>query len=355
MDAQRPPHLGFPVQVLGREGIKSHDARRWQSKPHLRTSLGYLRELFAYLDETDIRMYRMASGLAPYATHPDHAEFHGQVEACTEELAELGELARELGLRLSFHPSQYIVLNAPDEHLVSRSSADVEVQAAILEALGLDDEAVVVLHIGGVYGDREAARERFARRYETLSPVAQRRLVLENDDVRFGASDVLWLHERVGVRAVFDVHHHHCCNPAGMPGIEAARACLETWRGWAARPKVHFSSPRTDWGFRYGSCEEPNTPRWTAHAEFADPFGFIAFYRTIVDARPDVMLEAKAKDIALLQLRRDLARHAPDIATLFKPSSLRADQLNRGKRLGRALRPDPIIPEIEPKSDVKNL
>jgi hypothetical protein len=25
----RPAYLGFPVQVLGREGLKSHDARRW--------------------------------------------------------------------------------------------------------------------------------------------------------------------------------------------------------------------------------------------------------------------------------------------------------------------------------------
>ncbi len=62
---QRPPHLGFPVQILGRPGLKSHDARRWQSKPHLRVSLKYLAEVFAYLDEMDIKMYRMASGLAP--------------------------------------------------------------------------------------------------------------------------------------------------------------------------------------------------------------------------------------------------------------------------------------------------
>jgi UV DNA damage endonuclease len=79
----RPPRIGFPVQILGRPGLKSHDARRWQSNPHLRVSLQYLRQVFDYLDEMDIRMYRMASGLAPYATHPDHPEFHGQVEECS--------------------------------------------------------------------------------------------------------------------------------------------------------------------------------------------------------------------------------------------------------------------------------
>ncbi len=314
----RPPHIGFPVQVLGRSGLKSHDTRRWQSDPHLRVSLGYLREVFAYLDEQDIRMYRMASGLAPYATHPDLPQFHHQVEECAQELAELGHVARQHGLRLSFHPSQYIVLNAPDEARAAQSAADVETQAAILARLGLGDEAVVVLHVGGVYGDRVAARERFARRFEWLSPEAQRRLVLENDDGRFDVADVLWLHERIGVRAVFDVHHLHCFNPSAMGVSEAARACMDTWRGWAARPKVHFSSPRTDWGFRYGSEGKARAPNWRSHAEFVDPFAFIAFYRSLDDAAPDVMLEAKAKDVAVIQLRRALRRYAPDLAGRFE-------------------------------------
>jgi UV DNA damage endonuclease len=313
----RPAYLGFPVQVLGRVGLRSHDARRWQSEPHLRVSLSYLRDLFAYLDETAIRLYRMASGLAPYATHPDHPQFHGQVDECSDELAELGVEARRLGLRLSFHPSQFIVLNAPDEDLAARSAADIEVQAAILEAMGLDDEAVVVLHIGGVYGDRESARERFVRCYEQLSPVAQRRLVLENDDGRFDVADVLWLHERIGIRAVFDVHHHHCYNPHNLNTVEAARLCLATWQGWGARPKVHFSSPRTDWGFRYGSEARAGPPRWSSHAEFVDPFAFVTFYRAIADGAPDVILEAKAKDVAVQQLRRDLVNYALDVAGLF--------------------------------------
>lgn len=319
----RPAYLGFAVKVLGREGLKSHDTRRWQSGPHLRVSLERLREVFAYLDETDIRLYRISSDLAPYATHPDHPEFHGQVDECAGELAGLGAEARRLGLRLSFHPSQYIVLNSPDDEIVERSAADVEVQAAILEAMGLGDEAVVVLHIGGVYGELEAARERFADNFERLSPIARRRLVVENDDGRFGVEDVLWLHERIGVRAVFDVHHHHCHNTRGLDAAEAARACLATWQGCDARPKVHFSSPRTDWGFRYGSEEKARSPKWSSHAEFADPFAFIAFYRQVAnlppDVAPDVVLEAKAKDVAVLQLRQDLADYAPDLASVFRP------------------------------------
>lgn len=324
---ERSPYLGFPVQVLGRDGVKSHDGRRWTSDPHLSLSLSYLRVLFAYLSETDIRLYRMASGLAPYATHPEMPRFHGQVAECADELADVGAEAQRTGLRLSFHPSQFIVLNALDDDLAARSRADIEVQAAILEAMSLGDEAVIVLHVGGVYGDRQAALERFARRYGELSPVARRRLVLEHDDARFGVADALWLHRRLGLRVVFDAHHFHCHNPDGLDMLEAAHACLATWEGWDARPKIHFSSPRTDWGFRHGSGEKGRRPDWKAHAEFVDPFAFVAFYRALLGSgrwgrlelarMPDVLLEAKAKDIAVTQLRQDLVRYAPDLAAVF--------------------------------------
>ena len=59
-------------------------------------------------------MYRMATALAPYASHPDLPQFHRQVEECAEQLERVGELARALGVRLSSHPGQYTVLNSED-------------------------------------------------------------------------------------------------------------------------------------------------------------------------------------------------------------------------------------------------
>ncbi|NIM94979.1 MAG: UV DNA damage repair endonuclease UvsE [Anaerolineales bacterium] len=311
------PTIGFPVQILGDPSLKSHDTRRWSSDPHLRVSLQYLREIFQYLDQNDIHMYRLSSNLAPYATHPDHPQFHHQVEECRDELAEVGSMAKAQGLRLSFHPGQFIVLNSPEEDLAKRSVADLEIQASILDAMGLGDDAVVVLHVGGLYGDREAALERFALRYDALPSFVQRRLVLENDDARFSATDLLRLHEMIQVALVFDLHHHRCYNPEGLSEEEAASAFLETWSERRSRPKLHFSSPRTDWGYRYGSKDDSRAPVWTSHAEFADPFSFIEFYRKIMDPAPDVMLEAKAKDLAVLQLRKDIGRYAPDLDRLF--------------------------------------
>jgi len=107
--------LGFAVKVLGEGGMPSHDSRRWQSKPHLRVSLDYVRAIFGYLKRVDLDMYRMSGSLAPYATHPDMPQFRAQVEECLDELADLGALALERGLRLSTHPGQYVVLNSKDE------------------------------------------------------------------------------------------------------------------------------------------------------------------------------------------------------------------------------------------------
>lgn len=97
--------LGFAVKVLGKEGLKSNDSRRWQSDPRLSVSIGYLHRIFDYLQESGITMYRISSEIAPYITHPDFPQFHRQLDECEEELACLGLRARELGLRLSMHPS----------------------------------------------------------------------------------------------------------------------------------------------------------------------------------------------------------------------------------------------------------
>ena len=313
--------LGFPVKVLGQAGLKEHDSRRWQNGPHLSVSLAYLRDIFEYLRRERIGMYRISSDLAPYLTHPELTQFHGQIEECAAELAAVGDLAREIGLRLSFHPSQYVVLNTPDEALVVRSALDVTTQAELLERMGLDDEAVVVLHVGGVYEGRERARERFVVAFERLPEPARRRLALENDDTRFGVADTLWIHQRTGVRLIFDNLHHHNFNPDGQPLREALAACLATWPA-GVRPKVHFSSPRTE--MRIAEQQDPETgrrvqrlqaPVWTRHSDYIHPFEFIAFLRETADLPPfDIMLEAKAKDLALLRLREDLQRYAPDLA-----------------------------------------
>lgn len=321
--------LGFAVKPLGRPELKSHDSRRWQNNPHLSVSLAYLRDILGYLSQAAIGMYRLSSDLAPYVTHPELPQFHGQIQACTAELAEVGRLARATEIRLSFHPGQHVVLNAGDPALAGRSAAEVTALALMLDGMGLGPEAVVVTHVGGVYEDGAAARERFVQAFHRLPPAARCRLALENDDTRFGVADLLWVHERTGIPLVFDYLHHRLHNPDGRSVRAALAACLATWPA-GVRPKVHFSSPRTEWRVE----ENPAAPsprlrqsRWMHHSDYVNPFEFIDFVRSAAGLPPfDVMLEARGRDLALLQLRQDLARYAPDLAAALEPPRAAAEK-----------------------------
>lgn len=349
-----PLRLGFPVKVMGRPDLKSHDTRRWQAGPHLKTSLEHVDAILDYLARERLEMYRLSSDLAPYATHPDMPQFHDMVRESDTELAALGAKARRLGIRLSFHPSQYVLLNSPDDALTAKSIWDLSSQAEMLDRMGLDDEAVMVTHVGGVYDDHQASRARWIAGWERCPEHVRRRLVLENDDLRFSAADALWIHERTGVRLIFDYQHFWCLNPEKLDMRETLERFLATWPA-GVRPKIHFSSPRTEMrevkqkitakqrasgrtvkkgeivkapvkaAARVKTVLRP--PVWTGHADFTNPFEFATFMRMADSLVFDVMMEGKAKDVSLLKLRPDLLRYAPDVAARFGITAADADAL----------------------------
>jgi UV DNA damage endonuclease len=318
--------FGFVVKPLGRPDLRSHDSRRWQNEPHLSVSLAYVRDIFSYLTASGITMYRLSSSLAPYATHSGLPQFAGQLVECRDELAHLGEIARAACLRLSIHVGQYTSLSATEPEIIARSIAELTLQARLLDAMGLGPEAVVVTHLGGVYGDPVTARDRFIRCFHALPPHVQARLALENDDSRGSVSDALDIHRRTGIRLVFDYLHHRLLNPDRLSVRHALTECLASWPA-EQEPKIHFSSPRTEW-----LAEEPADPtapprlrktRWSRHSDYVNPFEFVDFLRAAEGLRPfDVMLEARARDLALLQLRRDVTDFAPDLADRCTPTTL---------------------------------
>jgi UV DNA damage endonuclease len=310
--------VGFAVKVLGRGGLPSHDTRRWQSEPHLRVSLGYLERIFDYLDEVGIRMYRMASSLAPYASHPEMPQFRRQVDDCVEDLQRLGARARTMDLRLSMHPGQYTVLNSESDHVVRAAVVELEVHAEILDAMELGPESVIVLHVGGAAGGRDAALGRFEAGFGNLSERSQARLVIENDDRTFALGDVLELARRIDRPVVWDVLHHYCNDPEAVSDRDALKLALTTWPE-GVRPKIHFSSPRsavTEARLVRGrkAVKSVVMPPERAHADLVDPIAYANFLESAGSNVQlfDVMLEAKAKDLALLRLREQLGRR--DIA-----------------------------------------
>jgi UV DNA damage endonuclease len=136
--------------------------------------------------------------------------------------------------------------------------------------------------------------------------------VIENDDRSFALRQVLELHRRIGVSVVWDILHHHCNDPDGIPDREALELALATWNK-RGQPKVHYSSPKTaveERKVRKGRRVERSIvlPQLRAHADMVDPIAFESFVmETAAGLDFDVMLEAKAKDLALLRLRKQLA------------------------------------------------
>ena len=311
--------LGVAVRILGKAGLRARDGRRAEHAPHLSISLLLVREVLAYLAEQRIGCYRLADDLAPYLTDERRPEFARQIDECGDLLAETGALACQHGIRLSMHLPMHVTLAAPDAAVAARSAADVIARARLLDALGAGPEAVLVLHVGGAHGDGAAARFRFAARYERLPECARRRVALEPDENSFDLPDLLRLHQATGAPVVLDILHHQINNRSRIPLGEALGLALATWpRG--VRPKIHFSTQRTEAHIlpdRSGRIRQVLAPQAGQHADYVNPFEFASM---IANTRGlpsfDIMLEAKAADLALLRLREDLRRYAPEVAAL---------------------------------------
>jgi UV DNA damage endonuclease len=311
--------LGVATRILGRDGLRARDGRRAERAPHLSVSLLLVREVLLYLAEQRIACYRLADDLAPYLADPRRPEFARQVEECAGLLGETGALARERGIRLTMHAPLHIALAAPDEDTAARSASTVIALARLLDALGLGPEGVLVLHVGGAHGDRAAALFRFAARYERLPEFARRRLAVEHDEECFDLADLLRLHQLTGAPVVFDALHHQINDRQRILPGPALGLALATWpRG--ARPKIHFSTQRTEAHLlpaRYGAARQVRAPLLGQHADYVNTFELAALI-TAARGLPefDIMLEAKAADLALLRLRDDLRRVAPEIAAI---------------------------------------
>ena len=98
---------------------------------------------------------------------------------------------------------------------------------------------------GGRRGGRRPTR--FEAGFGRLSEAARRRLVIENDDRTYSLADVLPLARRLGVPVVWDILHHHCHDPEGIPDREALELALATWpRRCAPEDPLLLSAPRHD-------------------------------------------------------------------------------------------------------------
>jgi UV DNA damage endonuclease len=253
-----------------------------------------LADAIAWCSEHGIGAFRVLSGLLPLYTHPDVgwrlADATGR--GVREALEAAGEAGRRAGVRLSFHPDQFVVPGSLTRATVTASLRELEYMAEVGTLIGAEQ---MTIHGGGAQGGKQAALERLASGLAELSPRARNLVVLENDDRVYTVEDLLPICERLAIPLVYDVHHHRC-NPDRLGVERATELAAATWRG--REPWVHLSSPAAGW--------RASDPR--PHAEYIEPRDVPAYW---LDRTLTIDVEAKAKERAVLALARWLGGRDP--------------------------------------------
>jgi UV DNA damage endonuclease len=242
----------------------------------------------------EIELYRFSSSIVPLATHPEiRWDFYSPFQ---NEWAEIGELVKKKGLRVSFHPNQFTLFTSPKKSITENAVVDMEYHYRMLEVMGLADSGLINIHIGGAYGDKEKTIEQFYENLETLPVRIKKVMTLENDDKTYNAEETLHVCERVGVPFVFD-YHHHIANPCDAELGDLLPVMFRTWEDRGIQPKIHISSPKSEKEFR-------------AHADFVSVDFMMPCLKLLAEFGQDIdfMIEAKAKDQALLKLVDDLSK-----------------------------------------------
>ncbi|WP_010245488.1 UV DNA damage repair endonuclease UvsE [Acetivibrio cellulolyticus] len=278
------------VTVKTFSSLASKEAKLHRLRKITRDNLNNTLRILRYNKASNISVYRFTSKLVPLATHPLIEEWN-YIEDFKEEFIEIGDFVKENDLRISAHPDHYTLINSPSEKVLEDSIRDLDYHVKLYEAMGLADyKYKLVMHIGGVYKDKELSIERFKENFIKLPDRIRKRLILENDDKVYTAMDVLGICKDLKVPMVLDVHHHNCANN-GEALEDMLHDIFKTWNGEYFAPKIHFSSPKTLKEFR-------------SHADDIEPKEFEKFLKTAKKAEMDfdVMIEAKNKDNALFNL-----------------------------------------------------
>ena len=262
-------------------------------------NLACLRRLLEWNVAHGLLFFRIGSGIVPFGSHEINT-FPWQTHFAAAFRA-LGDYIRATGLRVSFHPDQFVVLNSPSPSIVRRSVAELVYQGSVLDLMGLDGTAKLQIHVGGLYGDRELAIGRFAAVHATLPAAVRARVVVENDDRLFSLRDCLRLHALTNVPILFDNFHHECLNH-GESMRAALRSAVATWH--PARdgvPMMDYSSQAE--GARKGK-----------HTDDLVDEQFRGFLADLHGLDVDLMLEIKNKEASALRavaILRELGLSAP--------------------------------------------
>ena len=284
------PPKGVQRRTTGRSMIK----RTFESKGMdyvSEISLKNARDLhyiIAWNIENNYKFFRIGSDLFPWASEYKISELK-DIEQIKHWLHSAGVMAKTHGIRLTSHPGPFNVLVSPHQHVVEKCVVDLSIHGELFDMIGLSRTPYnkINIHLGGAYGDKESAMDRFCKNFELLPESVSSRLTVENDDKEsmYSVKDLYYgIYNRIGVPIVFDYHHHRFCD-GGLSEQEALELAISTWPE-GITPATHYSESRST-----EQLDESIRPQ--AHSDYV--YDYIDTYGNDID----IMVEAKKKELAV--------------------------------------------------------
>lgn len=249
-----------------------------------------LLRLLEYNVQNSIYFMRVSSDLFPFASHEKYAY---SIDFADEILLKIGNYAKLHKIRLTVHPGQYNVLSSKTEKVIESTIRDLNHHCEFLDKMGLDQNSVMIIHGGGVYGNKKESLERLCVNIQKLPENTKNRLVLENCEMSYTIEDLLPVSEKLGVPIVIDFHHDDL-KPSSNPPEYYFDRVFKVWFNRSIKPKVHVSN----------SC--PGilpTDNMTKRRKHSDLIYKLHDSLLTIKFPIDVMLEAKLKEQAIYDLR----------------------------------------------------
>ncbi|MDF5706394.1 MAG: UV DNA damage repair endonuclease UvsE [Nostoc sp. S4] len=192
-------------------------------------NLQRLHDALSFCQQNQIQLYRISSALFPLCDMEDEIGAN-ILEEMSARLAEIGERAKILNIRMVLHPDQYVVLSSDSPEVVKTSIKILERHARNFDLLGLPQSPWSLMNI---HGGKSQRSEQLIKVISELAEPIKSRLTLENDEYAYSASEILAVCQQAGIPMVFDAHHHICHenldsydDPSVASMVYAAR---ETW------------------------------------------------------------------------------------------------------------------------------
>ncbi|KAH9022165.1 UV-endonuclease UvdE [Lactarius pseudohatsudake] len=261
-----------------------------------------LAKLIQWNEENGIRFMRISSDLFPFASHDKYGY---DLDYAAAELKIAGNLANLYGHRMTLHPGQ---IGSPKQNVVDASVRELHYHCSLLNYMGIGRDGVIIIHTGGVYGNKDVTLARFKENYRTsLSDDIKARLVIENDEMCYNVDDLLPISEELDLPIVLD-YHHDWIYPSSEPLKSLIPRINEVWHRKGIKPKQHLSSPRP--GASTVVEKRAHARRCDALPTELEAEGAGWWWRAPGEREwVDLMIEAKDKEQAVFQLYRayDLA------------------------------------------------